>query len=372
MKKIRVAVIFGGRSGEHEVSIMSARSVLAHLDPQRYEVVPLAISRAGRWLPPVAARAALEAGVAESDSAGLTLSPGSGGQALVPAQASEEPVETIDVVFPVLHGPYGEDGTIQGLLEMTGLPYVGAGVLSSAVGMDKAIMKAIWQSAGLPLLPSTELLRSRWQLERETILTELEQMPGLTCFVKPCNLGSSVGISKARDRQELARAIDLACRFDRKILIEKAVENPREIELAVLGNDFPEVSVPGEIIHGQDFYDYESKYFKTDGQVTQIPADLPADTVQELQQLALRAYRALDLSGLSRVDFLMDAEGRVYLNEVNTLPGFTPISMYPRLWEASGLPYPQLLDRLIELALERFQDREANQSRPILSSTTPS
>ncbi len=347
---------------------MSARAVLDNLDPDRYEVVPVAITREGQWLPPVETKAALEAGVAEGGACSLALRPGPGQQALIPVGKEADEGSRIDVAFPVLHGPFGEDGTIQGLFEMLGIPYVGAGVLSSAVGMDKAVMKAVWSSAGLPLLPSAVLLRSRWERERETVLTELEQMPGLTCFVKPCNLGSSVGISKARTREELARALDLACQFDRKILIEQAVENPREIELAVLGNDHPEVSVPGEIIHGQDFYDYESKYFKTEGQITKIPAELPPETVTLLQKLALEAFQALDLSGLSRVDFLMDGRGNVVLNEVNTLPGFTPISQYPRLWEASGLPYPKLLDRLIELALERFQDRERNLSKPILTS----
>lgn len=339
---------------------MSARSVIDQLDRSRYEVVPMAITREGQWLPPAHAEKALTAGSAQetSEETALAVRPGS-------AMKVVGLSEGIDVVFPVLHGPYGEDGTIQGLLEMAGIPYVGCGVLGSAVGMDKALMKAVWQSAGLPVMPAEVVMRIRWEQEREAILDRCMEKIGVPCFVKPCNLGSSVGISKARDREGLAAALDLACRYDRKILVEKAVINPREIELAVLGNDQPEVSVPGEIIHGQDFYDYETKYFSTEGQKTIIPAELPAGMAAQLQEIAVEAFLALDLSGLSRVDFLIDSQGRAVLNEVNTLPGFTPISMYSQLWAASGLPYPKLLDRLIELGFERFKDRQRNLSTPV-------
>lgn len=343
---------------------MSARSVIDQLDRSRYEVVPMAITREGQWLPPAHAQKALSAGRAEATSEETALAVRPGSEVAVVGLS-----EGIDIVFPVLHGPYGEDGTIQGLLEMAGLPYVGCGVLGSAVGMDKALMKAVWQSAGLPVMAAEVVLRAQWENHRETILDRMMESVGVPCFVKPCNLGSSVGISKARDRQSLGQALDLACRFDRKILVEKAVQNPREIELAVLGNDTPEVSVPGEIIHGQDFYDYETKYFATEGQKTIIPAELSPETAKNLQDLAVKAFLALDLSGLSRVDFLLDAEGTAVLNEVNTLPGFTPISMYSQLWAASGLPYPKLLDRLIELGFERFADRERNQSNPALTTS---
>ena len=367
MKKIKVGVIFGGRSGEHEVSIMSARSVIERLDREKYDVIPLAITRDGNWLPPSAATAALKAGSADISAAGLVaLCPGnSEGGALVPmSEAARAELPKLDLVFPVLHGTYGEDGTIQGLLEMVGIPYVGAGVAGSAVGMDKALMKSVWAAHGLPQVRWVAVLRTRWERESERVLTELEQEPGYPCFVKPANLGSSVGISKVRTRDELRKAMDVAARFDRKIVIEQGIEKPREIELSVLGNDFPEVSLPGEVTHTRDFYDYKGKYFETDGQETHIPAKLAEEQIKELQALAIRAYQALDMNGLSRVDFLMDGAGRFYLNEVNTLPGFTPISMYTKLWEASGLPYPKLLDKLIELALERFSDRQRNACRP--------
>ena len=274
----------------------------------------------------------------------------------------------IDIIFPVVHGTYGEDGTLQGMLEMADIPYVGAGVLASALGMDKSLMKAVCQQAGIPVLPAFTLTRSRWEdaqgADREQLLSQMEDVAGYPAFVKPCNLGSSVGISKVRNREELRAGIDEACRFDRKILIEKGLESPREIELSVLGNDHPEVSHPGEIIHGGDFYDYETKYFDTEGQKIQIPAHIPEETAKRLQALAIETFQTLDLNGLSRVDFLMDAKGdnAIYLNEVNTMPGFTPISMYSMMWKATGRPYKQLLDDLIQLGLERHRDRTRNQT----------
>lgn len=344
---------------------MSARSVIDKLDRERYEVIPLAITREGRWLPPAGAQAALKAGTASGDEGSLAILPGASGEGALVAASGSSGAPEVDIVFPVLHGTYGEDGTIQGLLEMAGVPYVGAGVLASSIGMDKILMKAVWKTAGLPVLPWVEVLRSRFEVEPDRVVDELMAEPGVPCFVKPANLGSSVGISKARNREELHQAVATAALYDRKLVVEKAVENPREIEVAVLGNDHPEVSVPGEIIHGQDFYDYETKYLKTEGQVVEIPAKLPEEMADEIRSLARLAYRALDMNGLSRVDFLLSQDGKeLYLNEVNTLPGFTPISMYSRLWEASGLPYEKLLDRLIELALERFRDRERNETRP--------
>ncbi|MBI3928621.1 MAG: D-alanine--D-alanine ligase [Armatimonadetes bacterium] len=360
MKKIRVGVIFGGRSGEHEVSVMSARSVIENLDRERYEVIPLAITREGRWLPTREAAAALKAGVAEGGEGALAVLPGSSSSALVAVEGADASIPRLDIVFPVLHGTYGEDGTIQGLLEMAGIPYVGAGVTGSAIGMDKALMKSVWKSEGIPVLPWATVMRGRWESEPDQVVRELVSNPGLPCFIKPANLGSSVGISRADSQEELRQGLALAASYDRKLVVEKAADSPREIELAVLGNDDAEVSVPGEIIHGARFYDYQAKYLQTEGQRIEIPADLDEETSREFQRLALRAYRALDMNGLSRVDFLLDRSGAIYLNEVNTMPGFTPISMYSRLWAASGLPYPKLLDRLIELAMERFRDRQRN------------
>lgn len=376
MNKLKVAVVFGGRSGEHEISVMSARAIIENLDRSKYDVTPLYVSRDGRWLPPATAEKQLATknvkelqtqGFSESDA--LALIPGASDQPGRWEGKSEE-IGQMDVLFPVIHGTYGEDGTLQGMLEMADIPYVGAGVLASALGMDKSLMKAACLAAGLPVLPAHTLLRSHWEASkddegrREELLAKIEATASFPAFVKPCNLGSSVGISKVRNRAELVAGIDEACRFDRKILIEKGLNSPREIELAVLGNDHPEVSVPGEIVHGGDFYDYKTKYFETDGQKIMIPAELSDELVEKFEQLALETYHALDLNGLSRVDFLLDAagDGGIYLNEVNTMPGFTPVSMYSMLWKASGKPYGQLLDELIELGLERYRDRSRNQT----------
>jgi D-alanine-D-alanine ligase len=359
-RKMKVGVIFGGRSGEHEVSVMSARSVLAGFNPEKYEVFPIGISRDGQWVTPEGAKAALQAGhVSVAEGQSLAILPGAAQQSLVP-QGSAPPLPALDVIFPVIHGTYGEDGTLQGLLEMAGIPYVGAGVHGSAVGMDKALMKSVWQASGIPQVPFLVFLRKQWEAQPDLILGRIQKELGLPVFVKPANLGSSVGISKAKTPEELREAMVLAASYDRKIVIEQAVEAPREVELAVLGNDEPEVSLPGEILHGREWYDYRGKYFETEGQKTIIPADLTPDQIAELQKLAIEAYQALDMNGLSRVDFLIDKEGKFWLNEVNTMPGFTPISMYARLWEATGLSYSSLLDRLVELALERYQDRQRN------------
>lgn len=375
--KLNVAVVFGGRSGEHEVSVLSARSVIENLDREKYNVIPLYVSRDGQWLPPAQAMQQLGAGDVKglqttgfAQDMSLALRPGTTDS---PGQwtGSGEEIGGIDVVFPVVHGTYGEDGTLQGMLEMADMPYVGDGVLASALGMDKSLMKAVCQQAGIPVLPAYTLTRHHWEktsgADREELLAAIEKIAGYPAFVKPCNLGSSVGISKVRDREQLRKGIDEACRFDRKILIEKGLESPREIELSVLGNDDPEVSLPGEIIHGGDFYDYQTKYFETEGQKIQIPAEIPADTTARLQALAIETFQALDLNGLSRVDFLMDAKGdnAIYLNEVNTMPGFTPISMYSMMWKASGRTYTELLDTLIQLGLERHRDRTRNQTSPV-------
>lgn len=366
--RIRIGVLFGGRSAEHEISVLSARSIIAGLDPERYQVVPLAITREGRWLSPGSARAALEEGRAEGLRGALAICPGASEAALVStgegADGAAPEFVGLDVVFPILHGTYGEDGTVQGLLEMANVPYVGAGVTGSAVGMDKALMKALWRAAGLPVLPERALLRHRLETEPETVVAECVRYPGLPCFVKPANLGSSVGIRRADTEEELLEALRHAAGFDRKILVEQAVELPRELEVGVIGNDVPEVSVPGEIVHRGPFYDYQTKYLSTENPEPRVPAPLTEAQDQEIRRLAAEAWRALDLNGLARVDFLMDADGTLWLSEVNTMPGFTPISMFARLWEASGVPFARLLDRLVALAFERFEDRQRNCVRP--------
>lgn len=358
---LRIGVIFGGRSGEHEVSVMSARSVIQGLDPKKYEVFPIGISRTGHWVSPEGARQALEAGhVTATEQHSLAVLPGLAEKSLQPATAGGPALPSLDVIFPVIHGTYGEDGTLQGLLEMAGIPYVGAGVAGSAVGMDKALMKSVWASSDIPQVPFLVFLRKQFERQPQQVADQVEKELGLPVFVKPANLGSSVGISKCKTSQELLEGLRLAASYDRKIVVEQSVESPREIELAVLGNDEPEVSLPGEILHGREWYDYRGKYFETGGQKTIIPADLSPEQSKQVQKLAIQAYQALDMNGLSRVDFLMDQQGRFFLNEVNTMPGFTPISMYGRLWEASGLSYSALLDKMIELALERFHDRQRN------------
>jgi len=369
-RKIRVAVIFGGKSGEHEVSLASARSIMAAMDKDKYEIFPVGITKSGRWLTTGDPMALLSAGVdapPEAEDEAEQALPNLGGdpdllprRELVPGlRRARFPV--VDVVFPVLHGPYGEDGTIQGLLEIADLPYVGAGVLGSALGMDKAAMKSVFKAHGLPVVEHMLVLRKAWAAHPERVLEEIEARFTYPLFLKPANLGSSVGVSKAHHREELVRGLNLAARFDRKILVEAAV-NAREVECSVLGNDEPIASIPGEVVPCNEFYDYKAKYIDNASKLY-IPADLPAETTKLVQELAVRAFVALDCAGMARVDFFLCRDtGKLYVNELNTIPGFTSISMYPKLWEASGIPYPELIDRLIELAIERYNDKHASET----------
>jgi D-alanine-D-alanine ligase len=369
MKKLRIGVIYGGRSGEHEVSLASAAAVFQNLDPERYEAVPIRIDKQGRWSLPdraptqmkaadVITNRAIEA-VRPEREAHLVAHPG--GETLLTIDRSRSNGISgldLDVVFPVLHGPYGEDGTVQGLLELANVPYVGAGVLASAVGMDKATMKLVFAAKGLPTCDYEVVLKRDWQRDERAIMAALATKLGFPLFVKPANLGSSVGISKAHHASELRAAITLAAQFDRKVVVEAAVPQAREIECAVLGNDEPEASIPGEIIPGREFYDYEAKYLD-EGSRTLIPAPLTDRQTEEVRSMAVAAFKAVDCAGMARVDFLLAGDsGLLYLNELNTIPGFTTISMYSKMWEASGLPYPRLIDRLIELALERHADKQ--------------
>jgi D-alanine-D-alanine ligase len=362
--KIRVAVLFGGPSGEHEVSLVSAKSVMEALNREKYETIAVGITKEGQWLtggnpletlklksiPRLTEHSFISPDPAMKGITVLTSGNGKGYQynRTIP----------VDVVFPVLHGPYGEDGKIQGLFEMADLPYVGAGVLASACGMDKVIMKELFSGSGLPVARGMTLMRKNWQEKRTAVIEEIERELGYPVFIKPSNLGSSVGISKAHGQPDLIKGIDEACNFDRKILIEAAVLHAREIECSVLGNEDPKASVPGEIIPCNEFYDYEAKYVAGKSQ-TLAPADLPGETIERVRNMAIRAYRALDCEGMARVDFLLNGQtGELFVNELNTIPGFTSISMYPKLWEATGLPFGELIDRLIDLALERQKDKE--------------
>jgi D-alanine-D-alanine ligase len=380
VKRLRVGVLYGGRSGEHEVSLASAAAVMANLDRARYEPVPIRIEKDGRWAiadrPPTATSAGEVIEQVRVESARPARS---GREVHLVARPSDETILSIDrstvargddsgqamvtglnldVIFPVLHGPYGEDGTIQGLLELANVPYVGAGVLASAVGMDKALMKLVFTARGLPICDYRVVLRHDWETRRSRIAKELAGALRFPMFVKPANLGSSVGISKAKDPAGLETAIDLAGEFDRKIVVEAAVPEAREIECAVLGNDDPKASVAGEVIPSREFYDYDAKYIDQGSQIL-IPADLPAATAKEIQRLSIEAFQAIDGAGMARVDFLLARTGgRIFVNEVNTIPGFTTISMYSKLWAASGVPYPELLDRLIALARERHAEKQ--------------
>jgi len=353
--KVRVAVLFGGQSSEHDVSLRSAQTVMNALDPERYEVVPIGITREGRWLANGDPFAAL---TAESPLFALDDGTRPVGAASAEAESAAPALMAngFDVVFPVLHGPLGEDGTVQGWLELTGLPYVGAGVLGSALAMDKAMAKTIFAQHGLPQVAWRLVTRKEWQREPEDVEAWVAKCLGFPCFVKPANMGSSVGVIKAHNASELPGAIEEAARYDRRILIEQGVDC-RELEVSVLGNDEPIASVAGEIIPANEFYDYEAKYIDDRSQLL-APAPIDGATMAEVQELAIAAYRALDLAGMARVDFFMDRNtDRLYLNEVNTIPGFTAISMYPRLWAATGIPLPELVDRLIGLALERSLER---------------
>jgi D-alanine-D-alanine ligase len=393
MEKLRVGILFGGRSGEHEVSLLSAASVLNAIDKEKYDVVPIGITKDGRWLTAEHAENLLQgklmleprnlrAGDPETTPSAAVLARGEAvvvppepvhrQTGLVPFQtdaammrrASDRAIN-VDVIFPVLHGTFGEDGTIQGLLELADIPYVGAGVLGSAAGMDKDIMKSLFIAAGIPIVKHVTILRSAWEKDPKKVQKLMESKLTYPVFVKPANLGSSVGISKAHNRKELGPAIEEAAKFDRKIVIEQGVggkkEKAREIECSVLGNDEPVASVPGEIVPGKEFYDYTAKYVDEGSQLI-IPAKLTKAETKKVQDMAVAAFQAVDCSGLARVDFLMDPKTqKIYLNEINTMPGFTSISMYPKLWAASGLDYADLIDRLIQLGIERHEDKKKNQ-----------
>lgn len=386
MKKLRIGVIYGGRSSEHEVSLASAASVIANLDRLRYEPVPIRIDRDGRWAladrPPSTMAAAAVITRARQDPA--PRAGRSGREAYIVPHPGEETVLTVeraaeggagrenayvaglglDVVFPVLHGPYGEDGTVQGLLELAGVPYVGSGVLASAVGMDKAMMKICFAARGLPIVEHLVAWRGEWERDPDEVVSRVEGALGYPVFVKPANLGSSVGISKAGDRGALGAALALAAQYDRKLVVEAAVPAAREIECSVVGNDRPEASVPGEIVPSREFYDYEAKYLEESPVL--VPAPLDEAQTAEVRRLAVEAFLAVEASGFARVDLLVSREtGAVVLNEINTIPGFTTISMFPKLWEATGLGYSALLDRLVELAFERHAAKQAlRTSRP--------
>ena len=369
--KLRVGIVYGGRSGEHEVSLASAAAVFKNLDPARYDTVPIFIQKDGRWSLP-AQPPQLEAASA-TIAAAKTTAPERGREAHLAARPGGDTVFTLDrgasgettvsgleldVVFPVLHGPYGEDGSVQGLLELANVPYVGAGVLASAVGMDKAAMKLVFTAQGLPICDYDVVLKRDWLREERRVMQRVVDKLGFPVFVKPANLGSSVGISKAKHATELRTAINFAAEFDRKIVIEAAVPHAREIECAVLGNDDPDASLPGEIIPAGEFYDYEAKYLNT-GSRDVIPADLPGELTERIRTMAVAAFKAIDCAGMARVDFLLARDsGLLYLNEVNTIPGFTTISMYSKMWAASGLAYPALLDKLIALAIERHTEKQ--------------
>ncbi len=367
MQKLNVAVLFGGRSGEHEVSLLSAASIMRALDRERYNVIPVGITRHGAWIVGADPWTALQredlSGTEGAALFGDPTRPGLWRVTLEGDTARLELLQQVDVVFPVLHGTYGEDGTLQGLLELAAVPYVGCGVLASAVAMDKALFKDVCCAWHLPIVPYVLVTRARWQTEGEALLDSLEAQLPYPVFVKPVNLGSSVGISKCRTREELRRGLDEAARYDRRLLVEQAVPKAREIEVSVLGNgDAISASIAGEIIPGREFYDYAAKYLDDGENASKllIPARLDEAQMEQVRMLAITAFRAVDGAGMGRVDFLMNGEtGELFINEINTIPGFTAISMYPKLWEASGLPYPRLLDRLIELAFERHAETAA-------------
>ncbi len=370
-KKLRIGVIFGGRSGEHEVSIRSARAVIEALDTSKYEVVPIAITKTGNWLAPAVSAKLLPKGTQQRLSArvlgqsradvAVIGDPSRRGLARLESSAKAEPVE---VVFPVLHGTFGEDGTIQGLLEMAAIPFVGCGTLASACGMDKVTMKALFREAGLAICKHTWLLRSEFEHEPAKVLRRVVKEIGFPAFVKPANLGSSVGVSKASEKKSLAQAIELAGRYDRKIMVEEAVEG-RELECAVIGNDDPKASLPGEyVIHEESahFLDYTEKYSSTGRVEFVVPARVSKAVTKRIQKMAVEAYKAIDAAGLSRVDFFLKPEGQLLVNEINTLPGLTDVSGFPKMWEASGVPFSQIIDQLVELAIARHRERARNET----------
>ena len=353
-KKIRVGVLFGGRSGEHEVSLTSAASVIRALDPEKYEAVPIGITKDGRWLAGTAAQKMLPEVLKSGQRVILSADPNVGG--LVPLDEKTSGAATVDVVFPVLHGTYGEDGTVQGLLELAGLPYVGAGVLGSSVGMDKDVQKRLLRDAKLPTVEFVAFLRTDWEASPEPILKEIAKKLRFPVFVKPATLGSSVGMTKAHNKAELRAGINTAAEFATKIIVERGI-NGREIEVAVLGNDRPKAATPGEIVPHREYYDYAAKYLE-DGTKLLIPAPLKKAQVKKFQELAVKAFRVLECAGMARVDFFLERKtGKMYLNEINTIPGFTSISMFPKMWEASGVSYRDLISRLIDLALEAHREK---------------
>ena len=370
-KKLRIGVIFGGRSGEHEVSIRSARSVIEAIDKSKYEVIPIAITKEGNWLAPAAAAELLPAS-AQRLLSKQQLGSSTEDVAIVGDPSRNELIELdsksnvgrLDVVFPVLHGTYGEDGTLQGLLELAAIPFVGCGTLASSCGMDKVVMKALFKEAGLPICRYTWLLRTDWENDPDGVTRRIKREIGLPCFVKPANLGSSVGVSKATDKGSLAKAIDLAARYDRKIMVEELVDG-REIECAVIGNDEPQASLPGEyVIHEESarFLDYTEKYSSTGNVDFIVPARISKTLIARIQKLAVAAYKAIDAAGLSRVDFFLKKDGELLLNEINTLPGLTDVSGFPKMWEATGVPFPKVIDQLIEFAIERHRERARNET----------
>src|SRR5579859_5808619 len=369
VRRLRVGVLFGGRSGEHEVSLQSARAVMAALEQAGHDVVPIGVTRQGRWLVAGDPLRALSSGDAAGERS-VTMLPEPGRTGLVELPEREDNREplagapaigTLDVLFPVLHGTFGEDGTVQGLFELAAVPYAGAGVLGSALGMDKVVQKTLWRGMGLPVVDFVSVQRRELLHAADRVLDRIEQAFGYPCFTKPANLGSSVGVRKARDRVSLMAGLEEAARYDAKLLIERAVD-ARELECGVLGNEDPMASVVGEILPGADFYDYRAKYLDAGSQAV-IPAEISPALADEVRRLAVAAFKAVDAAGLARVDFFLDrASGHLYLNEINTMPGFTEISMYPKLWAASGIPFPELVTRIAELAIERFQDRSRNQT----------
>jgi D-alanine-D-alanine ligase len=371
--KLRVGVIFGGRSSEHEVSIRSARSVIEAIDRRKYEVVPIAINKEGKWLPPSLASLLLPEPTTKflsretldgaKEDVAIIGDPSRSGLVALGRGEGGRVSEPLDVVFPVLHGPYGEDGTIQGLLEMAAVPFVGCGTLASACGMDKVVMKALFKNAGLPSCKYTWLLRSEWESQPAEVLRRVAKEIGFPCFVKPANLGSSVGISKATDKRSLERALDVAAGFDRKLIVEEGVD-AREIECAVMGNDDPIASLPGEYIvleKSTQFLDYTEKYSSTGNVEFVVPAPLSKAVTTRIQEMTVKAFQAIDGAGLARVDFFLPrSSNKPLINEINTMPGLTDVSGFPKMWEASGIPFPQVLERLIELAMERHRDRARN------------
>jgi D-alanine-D-alanine ligase len=368
VKRLRVGVLFGGRSTEHEVSILSAQSIIAAMDPQRFEAVPLYIDKEGRWLTGDSLKRLVNNVAARKyvylppDPTQHSLVPADNGSPSPPARDGRAGgLPPLDVVFPVFHGLNGEDGTIQGVLELANLPYVGAGVLGSALGLDKIYMKRAFAAAGLPVVDYLPTTRRQYERDPDAFIALAEERIGYPSFTKFANSGSSVGTSKAHNRAELVEGLRLASTFDRKLLVERAVD-ARELEISVLGNDEPEASVVGEVVPAHEFYDYDAKYLDQGSRLL-IPAPLDDAVAQEARSMALRAFQAVDAAGMARVDFFLErTTGRLVLNELNTIPGFTRISMYPKLWEASGLPYPKLIERLVELAIERFNDRQRSQT----------